>query len=72
MSHCIPSRAVWREGTEADSTGPVRLARTRLLGIHQVDIYMLKMQLWPGGDSGAIWPDSGGLLPQRERAGKKK
>lgn len=33
---------------------------------------MLKMQLWPGGDSGAIWPDGGGWLPQREsRQGRR-
>lgn len=30
------------------------------------------MQLCSGGDSGVFWPDSGGLLPQREQAGKKK
>lgn len=33
---------------------------------------MPKMQLWPGGDSGAVWPDGGGLLPQREsRQGRR-
>lgn len=44
--------------------GPVGLAWTRLLGIYQ-GAEMLKMQLWPGGDSGASWPDGGGLLPRR-------
>lgn len=27
---------------------------------------MLKTQLWPGGDSGASWPDGSGLLPQKQ------
>lgn len=49
----------------------MRSAWTRPLGIYQ-GVEMLKVELWPGGDSGVIWADSGGLLPQREQAGKKK
>lgn len=33
---------------------------------------MLKIQLCSGSDSGVIWSDSGGLLPQREHAEKRK
>lgn len=51
--------------------GPVRLAWTRLLGIYQ-GVEMLKIQLCSGSDSGVIWSDSGGLLPQREHAEKRK
>ena len=32
---------------------------------------MLKMKLWPGGDSGASWPDGGGLLPQGEHGNRE-
>lgn len=48
----------------------MRWAQARLLGTYQ-RAEMLKMQLWPGGDSGASWPEGGGLLPQGEH-GKER